>query len=377
VSLSRAPCLRALGWCFVGAIIGLHPCTARGADLLDAEPSTNSTDVAARVAAPCARPAELDRFWESLRVELAGEGVSWVEGPLDPAVEVSVQLALATCHPPPASMTVTVSRRDGTARSRSVALNGVASPPGARTTALIVAEFVRAAVQDLVEGQRVKAADADTVALSAGAAEPPDGSPDSEPEMSRTTSALPERAVTDPERASLWARVPPVTASVSAELFQRVYPRHGTSFLGARAAAAYPLNRSWAAWASGSSGWGAAQDALGTAALWCTSASVGAWFVLPSAPIQLEIGPELELGYARARGRVSAETAAATSADALVLLTGFDARVVGQLGPGWRIFVTTQVGYTLLGVTWKADGRRLGGLEGPTFATAVGAALSL
>jgi len=329
---------------------------------------------------PCPLAHDLDPLWERLSVELAAEGVAWVDA--SPAIDtVVVSLALSKCEPRPLAMTVSASRQGAGSRSRVVSLRDAISPLGARTAALVTTEFVRAALLDLRSSTPAPAGEAALSSAREEAATVVEPGAPAKPLEPITIAGQDARdapePTTSPGGGSVDAPPPPLRPRLAGELVQRVYPSRTTSLLGARFSGSYPLATRAELRMSASSLWGSNEDAIGSAAIWCAAATVGLVVALPAAPLQLQIGPELEVGYARATGRPNDASVQTRSAGGVVVMAGVHARIAGSLGGAWQWFVAAQAGQTLLGLAWKADARRMSGLEGVTFATGLGAELLL
>ena len=108
-----------------------------------------------------------------------------------------------------------------------------------------------------------------------------------------------------------------------------------------------------------------------------TQGLVGVAWLLPTAPgpVRLAVGPRLEAGIGWGSGSSDQRGVNASSGKHGVMSASVQAMLSGALGERWEIFATVDAGMTFVGLTARADDRKVGGIYGPFAATAIGVAV--
>lgn len=120
---------------------------------------------------------------------------------------------------------------------------------------------------------------------------------------------------------------------------------------------------------------GEAFDPAGDVAL--TQGLVGVAWLLATAPGSVWVagGPRLELGVGWGSGSSDLPDVKSSSGSHAVVSASAQTLLRGALSERWDLFATLEAGMTFVGLTARADGRKVGGIYGPFVATSMGVAL--
>jgi hypothetical protein len=305
-------------------------------------------------------PFDGDAFVRLLTIELRAEGVTRVDvvaagttGAKDPAL-ARVTLAASPCSESATQVDVTV---DDAATNKTVlrtmALGDVAAGARPRALALAVAELVRASWAEL--------------ALP-NAPPPPPLVPARVQRIARLHAAP---APTPPEPSA--GRPPPL--ALGAALAARFFPSYATATLGPRVALSAALGASpLRVRIDANALFGTAYDPLGSLPLGLVSGGGALLLGHRSGPLDVEIGPHLEVGYGWVTGHASTPGVATTSGGSVIvdLSAALDLRF--ELGAGFWATLDIDVGSVLESLDALADGRRAAGFDGPVAGVALGIA---
>ncbi len=295
-----------------------------------------------------------------LAIELRADGVERV---------ATVAGALAVLHieqpscEAPALELVLEDRATGKTVGRAVNLAPIEVGARARWLALEAAELVRASWLELVL-QRPDATDRLTVAV-----------------RTRLARALPPRPWTPPS-PSVPATVtsPPVEpswsdVSVWAGVSARSYSAWQGGLLGGALGVVLPWSPHWTWMLDARMLRGEAFDALGSVTMWQLSAGGSLLAGTAPAAIRLHVGPHVYLGAGQVAGHAEVDNVNVSTGTRLIGSMGALGMLTGTLSRSWGIWTSIEAGSTLLGVTARADGRKVGGLAGPYLEATVGVSL--
>lgn len=322
------------------------------------------------------RTFDEEAFARLLRIELLADGVTEVRRRADaPSRATTPSLAVVSIEGGCGDeATVTVVIDDATtdkAVRRALALGDVAVVARPRTLALAVAELLRASWAELVFAD----------APRPRADVPPAVRAATSTRLAKATA--PERALAPPRLVEA-SRTPPVARDlgrswfVSAGLDGRFFFGGRVGMLGARGGVSLPLHGplrlhgELGAWSGG------ADDTLGRIDLALATGALGVGIGLGAwRDLRIEIGPEVELGWAHVGGEARLATTAvvggATWSSIGSVVATIRVRMAG------RVWVTSDVrfGAVFKGVTATADDREAVGLSGAAGSVRLGVALEL
>ncbi len=304
-------------------------------------------------------PFDGDAFVRLLTIELRAEGVTRVDvvaagttGGKDPAL-ARVTLAASPCSENATQVDVTV---DDAATNKTVlrtmALGDVAAGARPRALALAVAELVRASWAEL--------------ALPS-APPPPPLVPARVQRIARLHAAPP------PTPEPSLVRPPPF--ALGAALAARFFPTYATATLGPRVALWAPLGSSpLRVRIDANALFGTAYDPLGSLPLGLVSGGGALLLGHRSGPLDVEIGPHLEVGYGWVTGHTSTPGVTTSSGGSAIvdLSAALDLRF--ELGAGFLASLDVDAGSVLESLDALADGRRAAGFGGPVAGVALGVA---
>jgi hypothetical protein len=318
---------------------------------------------------------DTDAFARSIALELRADGVSKVDvvaerGPAAPATWVAtISLEASPCSEQARDIDVViVDELTLKTVERRLSVDDLARGARARVLALAAAELLRASwselrLADTPRGTLPVPPSVHLAVMADDAARVPTAPP-------TPAAPVPPSPSTTPDEASRAA--PFVRADVALE--SRFFPAYGTALVGPGvavslgAAARVPLRLQLGARAL----FGTSYDPLGSVAVHLVTGGAAVVLAHQAGPVDVEVGPHLEVGWAQAAG--SAATAGTTTGSGSAAVV--DASVMLALrvtlgGPYWAS-IAGDAGEVIRGLNAEASGRRAAGVGGPVAGVAIG-----
>jgi hypothetical protein len=315
-------------------------------------------------------PLEVDSLVWALRVELAGDGMTYVElagrgSILDESASLATIALQTPCAPDAVEVTIEIDDA-ATAKSvkRVVSLADVPSAARPRALAIAAAELLRASWAELAL-QRAPAAANQALA-----------------ERLRRVVALHEATTADsahanavPSATHAAAPSPDPVTMLAVVLDGRFFPNYASGLVGPRAELSLPLARTLPLRLRADVGaaFGSAHDPVGDIALVLVSGALGLAISSEVGPVRAEIGPRIEAGWANARGIAFDASVQASSASSAVAAVSLAAEACFRITSAWWGAAGVDAGTVLAGLDARADGRRAAGIGGPMMGIRVGA----
>lgn len=117
---------------------------------------------------------------------------------------------------------------------------------------------------------------------------------------------------------------------------------------------------------------GEAFDPLGTVGLFQASGTAALLVRGGSGPLRLAVGPQVEVGVGRVSGESDAQGVSANSGSRAVVSGAAVGQLAGAVSDAVRLLGSVEIGATAVGLTARADGRRVAGLQGVFLGAALG-----
>jgi len=309
----------------------------------------------------CASSARTDRFAQLLAIELASARIQLIKDAPAPSEAIGVETDGALCDASAPEVSVALVR-SGTRVFKSIDVADVEPSARLRALALAVAELVRGAQNEAARGEATKSAD-------------PEGASAENLEREKVTEAPRthdrHREPTNGEPADAGAATAAAVSrdrrsyrgDVRAAGLGRFFAPESTPLFGVSAAAALRLRPEWLLLrADATAGWTSANDPLGDVSLALYSGGVSFLATAGTLP-EFEIGPHLELGYARAVGAARGAGSIAAGAGHAIALASLAAGVRVWLDR-WALLAEFEAGAALAGAEIFADDRRIATISG-------------
>lgn len=334
-----------------------------------------------------------------LRIELVGDEVQAVqivqddragaEGGASPGEIAVLHLRVAPCGPEASRVEVVVDDAVTRKRVRRVLdVGGVPEGVRPRALALGTAELLRSSWVELSGGDPPEPAVplgpdvlswiTTQVATASAAAPERDGEPvapprrDERPAVHEPAAAPEADPEPDPE--------PPPTALIDGAASLRAFPANGSSLLGARLGVSFALAPPLPLRVrlEGSAERGRVRVTLGDIDI---GLAAGALVLdvtsAPGAPVGVELGPRLEVGYGWASGSPDDPMDEGFEGGSLVVVLSLHTTLRVRLSEHWRALADLHVGHTLAGLDAQADMRSTTGLTGATLSLHLGVGVAL
>jgi hypothetical protein len=116
---------------------------------------------------------------------------------------------------------------------------------------------------------------------------------------------------------------------------------------------------------------GEAFDPLGTVALLQASGAAALLLSTAAGGVRLSAGPQVEVGAGRVRGEAASDGVSARSGTRGLASVGALGQLAGEAGP-LGLVGSVELGTTVVGLTARADGRKVAGLQGVYLGAALG-----
>jgi hypothetical protein len=339
-----------LAVCFT-MLVAAAPATAAEPATLPQPPSPEARSVVLSPPLCKADSFELGPFLDSLRVELAGRGLSCctLTSPGDAiptAGTLLVTVEIAPCAPDADRLRVSARTPvDSRAVEREISLADVARPARPRALALAVAELIRWL------GQGVGAAATEAIAAPAQVAAPSPAPPPS-------------------------GAAGPVGLSIQVEAEARALPTRDTTMWGGRARLVASRRLLHADLDLGAS-CARVETELGVVLLRSASAALGVGPRFAIRTLIVDLGLRAELGWAWVRGETALADVRTGAASDLIASVGFrlslEAPAQGRIRPSLAL----EGGGMIRGVNAEASGQPVAGMTGYYLLAGLGIAVSL